>query len=55
MTYDNIKSHKKTGLHPLPRRHFWKTTEWEGGGGGGGWVLGVQIDLLVLNLLRVLL
>ena len=28
MTYDNIKSLKKPGLHPLSRRHvFGKTTE----------------------------
>ena len=27
MSYDNIKSHKKTGLHPLSRRYiFGKTT-----------------------------
>ena len=32
MAYDNIKSHKKGGFHPLPRKHiFGKTT-----GGGGG-------------------
>ena len=28
MPYDIIKSHKKTGLHPLPRSHiFEKTTK----------------------------
>ena len=33
VTYDNIKSHTKPGLHPLSRRCiFAKTT----GGGGGG-------------------
>ena len=32
LTYDNIKSHKKAGLHPLFRKHiFGKTTQ-----GGGG-------------------
>ena len=38
MTYDNIKSDKKPGLHPLSRKDiFGKTTGWgEGGGGGGG-------------------
>ena len=31
MSYDNIKSHEKTGLHPLPEKYiFGKTT------GGGG-------------------
>ena len=31
MTYDNIKSHKKTGFHPLFRRHiFGKTTAFLG-------------------------
>ena len=33
ITYDNIKSHKKPGFHPLFRRYiFRKTTEGEGGG-----------------------
>ena len=31
LIYDNIKSYKKAGLHPLPRKHiFGKST--------GGWV-----------------
>ena len=39
MTYDNIKSDKKPGLHPLSRKDiFGKTTGWGEGGGGGGWV-----------------
>ena len=38
VTYDNVKSHKKPGLHPVSRRYiFGKATR---GGGGGG-----QIDL----------
>ena len=33
VTYNNIKSHKKPGLHPLCRRHvFGKTTGFEGEG-----------------------
>ena len=44
MTYDNIKSHKKPGLHPLSRRYiFGKTTEG---------VKGAQIDLSA-SILRV--
>ena len=32
MTYDNIKSHKKPGLHPLTRTYnFGKTTAGSGG------------------------
>ena len=32
MTYDNIKSDKKPGLHPLSRKDiFGKTTGWGGG------------------------
>ena len=29
-TYDNIKSHKKTGLHPLSRRYIFGKTTGEG-------------------------
>ena len=37
VTYDNIKSHTKPGLHPLSRRCiFAKTTKGLGGGGDGG-------------------
>ena len=44
VTYDNIKSHKKPGLHPLSRRYiFGKTT---------GGVKGAQIDLSA-SILRV--
>ena len=44
MTYDNIKSHKKPGLHPLSRRYiFGKTT---------GGLKGAQIDLSA-SILRV--
>ena len=46
MTYDNIKSHKKPGLHLLSRRDIW------GKSAGGGRVKGGQIDLST-SILRV--
>ena len=36
MAYDNIKSHKKPGFHPLFRRRSFQKTAGGGGGGGGG-------------------
>ena len=24
VTYDNIKSHEKPGVHPFSEKHFWK-------------------------------
>ena len=42
--YDNIKSHKKPGFHPLFRRYCFRKTTREGGGGTGG----VQVDPLPL-------
>ena len=35
MTYDNIKSHKKPGPHPLFRKYFLEKLQGWGGGGGG--------------------
>ena len=45
MTYDNIKSHKKPGFHPLFTRwmNFWKSHKDGGGGGGGGEGQGVKL------------
>ena len=37
MTYDNIKSHKKPGLHPLSRICIFEKTT-------GGWGGGAEID-----------
>ena len=46
VTYDNIKSHKKSGFHLLFRRYiFRKATErmgWKGGRGGG---VGVKCEI----------
>ena len=45
VAYDNIKSHKKTGLQPLFRKHIFEKSQGgatRGGGGGGG----AQIDPL---------
>ena len=39
VAYDNIKSHKKTGLQPLFRKHIFEKSQGgatRGGGGGGG-------------------
>ena len=36
VTYDNIKSHTKPGLHPLSRRCIFAKTTGDGGGGGKG-------------------
>ena len=33
MTYDNIKSHKNPGFHPLSRRHIFEKITGEGGWG----------------------
>ena len=41
MAYDNIKSHKKPGFHPLFRRRSFQKTASGGGGGEGG---AAQID-----------
>ena len=48
-----LKVIKKQGFILYLEDTFGKPQSGRGGGGGGG--LGVQIDLLVLNLLRVLL
>ena len=40
MAYDNIKSHKKPGFHPLFRRRSFQKTAGGGAGGGGA----AQID-----------
>ena len=58
--YDNIKSHKKPGFHPLSRRYiFWKT-QGEGGRGGveSNWppfpaVLGLNRSSFLLKLFVV--
>ena len=38
MTYDNIKSHKKPGLHPLSRICIFEKTT-------GGWGEGLKLNL----------
>ena len=35
VTYDNIQSHKKAGLHPLSRKYIFRKTTWKRGIGGG--------------------
>ena len=60
VTYDNIKSHKKSGFHLLYRRYiFRKATERMGWRGGGGWgeidpVSGFRIKLNPINIALLL-